>query len=166
MFKKTYKRNEQIKKLSIEHHFTLLFCWKIRKGLKQNVSPQRIQDYVLYFWRENLEPHFREEEKLFFAPVSDHKVRRTLRDHNVIKRKIQELSIFSPFTLKNKLGELADIISNHIHFEERILFPHLERLLSEEQFETIGIELEKSGSCALQDNHYDRFWDTGQMVSV
>ena len=160
MFKKTYKRNEQIKKLSREHHFSLLFCWKIRQGLKNNVSAERIRGYVEYFWKTNLRPHLLEEEKLFFAPVNDHKVQKAIREHRMIRREIEGLSTLSGSLLRRKLEELADLVSNHIRYEERVLFPHLERLIKKEQFETIGIELERQKSCSLQDSYSDQFWNS------
>jgi len=159
MFKKTYKRNEQIKKLSREHHFSLLFCWKIRHGLKNNVAAERIKEYVEYFWHENLRRHFQEEERLFFAPLSDHKVQRAVREHKMIGREIKELSTLRGIRLNRKLEELADLVSNHVRFEERVLFPHLERIMSKEQFETIGIELAREESSSLHDNYVDQFWN-------
>ena len=62
MNKKPIKRNENILKLSKEHHFSLLFCWKIRQGLKAGADSSRIIKYVQYFKTHFLLPHFSEEE--------------------------------------------------------------------------------------------------------
>jgi hypothetical protein len=69
MIKRPITRNEHIKRLSRKHHFSLLFCWKIRQGLKNNLQPERICEYVQYFWNQNLQQQFREEEKILFAPI-------------------------------------------------------------------------------------------------
>ena len=66
MNKKPIKRNENILKLSKEHHFSLLFCWKIRHGLKTQTDCSRIIKYVQYFKTNFLLPHFSEEEIFLF----------------------------------------------------------------------------------------------------
>ncbi len=43
------KRSEFLIQLSRDHHFTLLFCWKIKEGLKKDI-PLILKDYVLFFW--------------------------------------------------------------------------------------------------------------------
>ena len=60
------RRNKHILELSRDHHFTLLFCWKIRQGLKMQIAPERLKNYVNYFWGEHMQPHFREEEEILF----------------------------------------------------------------------------------------------------
>ena len=64
MNRKPIRRNENILKLSKEHHFSLLFCWKIRQGLKMNIDASRIVKYAQYFHAHFLRLHFREEELL------------------------------------------------------------------------------------------------------
>ncbi len=91
--KKPIKRNEHIIKLSKDHHFTLLFCWKIRNGLKFEVEPERIVCYVKYFWQNHMLPHFTEEETILFAPVKDVEVQRALDEHADITRQINVLEI-------------------------------------------------------------------------
>jgi len=71
MIRKPIKRNEHIRKLSQEHHFCLLFCWKVRQGVKKEIAPDRIWRYVQYFWHGHLRPHFKSEEKILFAPLRD-----------------------------------------------------------------------------------------------
>src|SRR5690242_12263281 len=91
IIKKSIKRNEHIKKLSRDHHFSLLFCWKIRQGLKMDIETSRISKYVYYFWRQHLQQHFREEEHIFFAPIKDNYVRRAVNEHKYIKLHVESL---------------------------------------------------------------------------
>ena len=61
------KRHQALVSYSKEHHFGLLLVWKIRQGLMNAVSPERIGKYVLFFFNEDLKTHFKEEEQLLFC---------------------------------------------------------------------------------------------------
>jgi len=154
---KPIKRSEHIVKLSKDHHFTLLFCWKIRNGLKFDIEPGRIIKYVQYFWQHLMLPHFREEETILFSPVKDGKVQRALDEHATIAGQINALNT-STDNAANQLSALADAVDSHVRFEERELFPHLEKVLTEEQLENIGKQLAASHDHALKDDYADEFW--------
>ncbi|HEX6846473.1 MAG TPA: hemerythrin domain-containing protein [Chitinophagaceae bacterium] len=154
------KRNEHIKRLSREHHFTLLFCWKIRQGLKIGVAIERICRYVKYFWQYHLSPHMWEEERIFFVPVSDRQVQRAIKEHQNIRQQVKNLENYSINNVQKRLAELADMVDEHVRYEERELFPHLERKLNKEQLEKIGEQIEKHYSSSLQDQYEDPFWNT------
>ena len=53
------------------------------------------------------------------------------------------------------LLELADTVEDHIRYEERVLFPHLQQELSNEQLEIIGEQIVDE---PLADNYEDEFW--------
>lgn len=46
---KPIKRSGHLIQLSREHHFSLLFCWKVRTGIKKNIEKRRIIPYILFF---------------------------------------------------------------------------------------------------------------------
>jgi hemerythrin-like domain-containing protein len=50
------------------------------------------------------------------------------------------------------------MVDDHIRFEERVLFPHLEQLLSDLQLEAIGEKLNNSGPPELNEAYPDQFW--------
>ncbi len=158
MLRKPVTRNEHIKKLSQQHHFSLLFCWKIRQGLKMNVAMERIRKYVQYFWQQHLQPHFREEENILFAPMKDNQVKRAINEHRCIKLHIEGLEN-SENTGRKALAKIADMVDEHVRYEERQLFPHLERKLSKEQLENIGNLIQKHHPSLLQDRYEDQFWN-------
>ena len=119
------KRHEAIISFSKDHHFGLLLVWKIRQGLTNNIAPERISKYVLYFFKEDLEKHFSEEELLLFSKlkVDDPFRTRAEADHYAVRRLIELISVS-----KNnpaQLNQLADLLETHIRFEERDLFNHL-----------------------------------------
>ena len=159
ILKTPVKRDENIKRLSREHHFSLLFCWKIRKGLKTDVATERIRKYVQYFWQQHLQPHFREEEKIFFAPIKDRLVQRAINEHKYIKQQIEDLANYSKNNERKSLAKIADMVYEHVRYEERDLFPHLERKLSKEQLENIGEQIEKHHQTSLRDLYEDQFWN-------
>ena len=159
MLKKPIKRNEHIKKLSQEHHLSLLFCWKIRQGLKMNVPTERICEYVTYFWQQHLQPHFREEEKVLFVPLKDKPVQRAINEHKRIRQQIEDLANYSENNVHKRLAELAGMVDDHVRYEERELFPRLERKLSKEQLENIGKLIQKHHPLSLLDQYEDQFWN-------
>ena len=159
MIKKPVNRNEHIKVLSREHHFSLLFCWKIRQGLKSNVASERIGKYVRYFWQQRLQWHFRQEEKILFATIKDNQVQKAINEHKHIKRIIEDLWD-SENDERKSLAKIADVVDEHVRYEERVLFPHLERKLSKEQLEHIGNRIQKCHlSSSLDDYFEDQFWN-------
>ena len=157
MDQKPIKRNPHIVKLSKDHHFSLLFCWKIRNGLKFEAEPSRIKKYIQYFWKHHIQPHFREEETILFAPVKDAAVQKALREHEDIAKQINEINI-SEHISPDQLLTLADMVDNHVRYEERELFPHLEEILTEEQLESIGKQISSRHNPNLKDDFADEFW--------
>ena len=155
MEKKPIKRNENIVKLSREHHTTLLFCWKIRNGLKNGAEHGRIIKYVHYFKEGHMLPHFKQEEEILFAPVKDNQVQKALDDHKNILQQIESLEENGTNT-EARLLTLADTVDNHVRYEERELFPHLEEVLTTNQLEEIGRIMKDDEDHA--DDYPDEFW--------
>ena len=149
------KRNENIIKLSRDHHASLLFCWKLRQGVKYHASVERMIKYVKYFWDHHFSQHFREEEEFLFAPLKDKVVQKAIDDHEKVKSFISELSFSGSEIQNNKLSQLADMVDDHVRYEERILFPHLETELTEDQLEKIGSQISDD---PLLDTYEDNFW--------
>lgn len=132
------KRNINLQELSRDHHHGLLLGWKIRQGLKLLVDPGTIADYIIYFSKEALFPHFKEEEIhiLRFLADDDHYKLRTLKEHQEIADMVEELS--STAELTELLLKIGNTLDDHIRFEEREFFSYLESLLNPEELEEIG----------------------------
>jgi len=159
MSEKPIKRNEHIISLSREHHFSLLFGWKIKNGLKLNINPHRICKYVLYFWENNLSIHFNQEEETLFAVHNDDLVTKALVEHEIMRSEIKALkNPEDEEEMAKHLTRLADMVTAHVRFEERDLFPHLEKILSPEQMKKIGHELNEMQAEPLRDDYEDEFW--------
>jgi len=154
---KPVKRNKHLVALSKDHHFTLLFCWKIRTGLKLNVETGRIKNYVQYFWQTHMQPHFNEEETILFVPVKDAAVQKAIDEHAAIKQQVNAI-IASKHNEPLQLKMLADATDDHVRYEERELFPHLEKILTETQLEYVGKQLQQTHNAACKDDFADEFW--------
>ncbi|KIC95484.1 hemerythrin domain-containing protein [Flavihumibacter solisilvae] len=155
------KRNENIVPLSRDHHDGLLFCWKIRQGIKYGVSIERIQAYVKYFWDNHLEQHFEEEETLLFAGLQDKLVNQAVAEHGKLKRLIDV--VVSPAAHPAQLITLANTLDDHIRFEERVLFPHLEKVLSGDRLADLGKQLQQIHHTNEKENYTDEFWVKAQL---
>ena len=53
----------------------------------------------------------------------------------------------------------AELMINHIRFEERVLFPHLEKELPVSTLETVGAYLEQQHQAPFKEDYPDRFWE-------
>ena len=155
MENKPLKRNENLLKLSRDHHAGLLFYWKIRQGVKYHIETDRMVKYVKYFWDHHLAWHFKEEEEFLFPTLHDAEVQKALDDHQKIKTFVDKVQVSGMESEDDVLLEFADTVDDHIRYEERVLFPHLQEQLSDEQLETIGEQIIDE---PLVDNYEDEFW--------
>lgn len=148
------KRNENLIPLSRDHHFGLLYCWKIREGLKKNVPYERIQKYISYFWHQSLSTHF-EIEDIVLPDTENTGLQLQLdNEHAEIRKLVNTISHSKDCRL---LEDFAKALQSHIRFEERILFPHLEEHLSDRQMNDIGIQLAEIHTPETE-NYPDQFW--------
>ncbi|MGV3706289.1 MAG: hemerythrin domain-containing protein [Arcticibacter sp.] len=133
------KRNKNLVELSKDHHHGLLLGWKIKQGLKSGVPLSELTSYVKYFASAALFPHFDEEENqlLPFLDAQDSYRIRTIQEHLQLKQMIGELSGSEP-TDEALLLAFTGALDAHIRFEERELFPYMEKLLDDEQLEEAG----------------------------
>ncbi|MBN8880630.1 MAG: hemerythrin domain-containing protein [Sphingobacteriales bacterium] len=151
------RRHESIVALSRDHHFGLLFCWKIRQGIKKQVPAERIKPYVQYFWNNHLQQHFKEEETLLFTALQDNLVTQAISEHEQIKKLVEAITSTGSFQ-PDQFRSLADALDKHIRFEERILFPYIEETLSAEKLTQLGERLQQIHQTGEMDNYPDEFW--------
>ena len=150
------KRHQALVSFSKEHHFGLLLVWKIRQGLANAVSAERISRYVLFFFNEDLKIHFKEEEELLFSklPASDTLRIQAEEEHKEIYRLIAVIT--QTANDEKLLRQFADTLDKHIRFEERTLFNHLQTHVTPEELEEISKRF--SNSVDLDSKWDDVFW--------
>lgn len=149
------KRDVSLVNLSNDHHAGLLFSWKLRQGVKYHIEADRIIKYIKYFWAHHFSGHFKEEEEILFAPIKNEEIKKALADHQKIKAFVEKIGVPGMESEENGLLEFAETVDAHIRFEERVLFPHIQEALSEEQLEKIGEQLIHE---PFVDVYEDEFW--------
>lgn len=148
------KRNSNIVPLSRDHHFGLLCSWKIRQGLSKNIDPKRISVYLDYFWNTHLKTHFKEEEEVLFITREDALTAKALYEHRHIEHLVNRITDDPRETL---LMEFSELLQEHIRFEERVLFPHFETILTEPELAEVGKQLDLIHQ-PQTDGYKDEFW--------
>ena len=151
------KRNSNIVPLSRDHHRALLFCWKIRRGIEKGISLERMRSYVIYFWKDHLEKHFQEEESLLFREVDDQQCLQAIQEHREIEQLIVSVRDDGA-SAEQRYQQLADRVERHVRFEERQLFPFLEKSIPDEQLNAIGVKLGEQHAPDCADVFADEFW--------
>lgn len=136
--------------LSRDHHDALLACFKLRQGVKKTVDPMRMANFAKWFWNNHMEQHFKAEEELLFIDKNDSLISKALQEHSEIKM------LFSNADENADFLKMASLLDDHVRFEERVLFPHLEARLGEQALAAIGQALSVDKSCAIKYN--DEFW--------
>ncbi len=153
------KRSKSLVLLSRDHHDGLLLAWKIRQGIKLNVEHNRISTYAEKVFDKELEPHFREEEKVLFSQLPDNDELRITaeKQHAELRKKIALFRTSSDVSEADLL-RFASLLDEHIRFEERTLFPHIEKTFLEEQLHEIGRQLEEDHATKETVVWQDEFW--------
>lgn len=148
------KRNKNLIPLSREHHYGLLFCWKIQQGIEKKISYHRIRDYINFFWNNHLEKHFETEDEALPELKNEALYKIMEKEHHEIRDLILKINASEDPQL---LLDFAKELHSHIRFEERVVFPDYEDNLSKTELEKIGAYLEKNHP-KEQDDYPDEFW--------
>lgn len=137
--------------LSRDHHYGLLFCWKIREGFKRNIPLERMKKYADWFWRSHLMQHFETEEANLFPilPPENSKVKKAIADHRRLKSLVENTE-----DTRQSLSLLEEELEAHIRFEERDLFNDIQQVATAAQL----VEVEKHHHEPFSDDWTDEFW--------
>lgn len=151
--KKPIKRHIALQPLSRQHHFGLLFSWKLRKGFSRDIPLERMSKFADWFYEHEIKPHFKDEEKYLF-PILDEDnelIQRALKEHRRIRRLFKDKK--DP---EKSLHRLEEELDAHIRFEERVLFNEIQQIATPEQLakvEEIHENIEKTP------DYEDPFWE-------
>lgn len=130
--KKPLKRLKELKPFSRDHHHGLLLGWKIRNGIKKGIETPRIAAYVKWFFQNYLSAHFELEEKYMFPilGMENDMIKRAINDHLQMRTMIAHLD-------STTLSDFADLLEQHIRFEERELFGQIQETATPRQLAKI-----------------------------
>lgn len=151
MSQKPLKRHKALQPLSREHHHGLLLSWKIRAGFSKNIEPERIKIYADWFFKTHLTPHFEMEEQYVFPILEPNNdlVKKALADHKLLRY------LFEDDHIEMALSKIEEVLDAHIRFEERVLFPEIQKVATELQL----VDIEKiHQEIDFVDKLDDEFW--------
>ena len=153
MEKKPIKRHIALQPLSRQHHFGLLFSWKLRKGFAKNIDISRIAEYSKWFYEKEIKPHFEAEERHLFVILDSENelIIRALKEHRAIERLFNDTENPS-----HSLPILGDLLQEHIRFEERIIFNEIQKFATPEQLDKIE---EIHQDLPTHYDYSDPFWE-------
>ena len=101
-----------------------------------------------------MEEHFREEEEILFPFADDEFTDQIRKEHQQIRTLTADIELSVSIQL---LTNFADALEQHIRFEERTWFPHLEKILDTSALEKIGKALNAIHETEA-DTYHDEFW--------
>lgn len=150
-------RHQALVPYSWDHHAGLMFILFIRKGFKKSIAAERISQYILFFFKEDLKQHFRDEESnLFPLLAADEPLRiQAETEHAKIYWLIEKIKAGT--TDSTLLKQFADELESHIRYEERVLFPYLQEQISLPQ-EVPLKSAKKINACDVSSSWKDPFW--------
>ncbi|WP_432410077.1 hemerythrin domain-containing protein [Rasiella sp. SM2506] len=150
---KPIKRHKALQPLSRQHHFGLLYSWKIRRGFSKNIPIERMSAFSSWFYIHQIIPHFEAEEHYIFPILKpdDELVQRALKEHRSIKRLFEDKK--NPV---RSLSLLEEELQAHIRFEERVLFNKIQEVATSS--ELIKIEALHTPEPKLT-TYIDPFWE-------
>jgi hemerythrin-like domain-containing protein len=127
------RRHADLVQLSREHHAALKLARAMRRAAESGsaeavaMGAQR----VVKLFPDELEPHFRDEEENLFAwleRAGEHAlVERTMRDHAQLRQLAATLAMQPDV---DALARFADLLAEHVRFEERELFESAQACMS------------------------------------
>ena len=131
------KRHPSLQPLSDDHHRALVLARRLRRtstGADATVLGALAREVQREF-DEAIEPHFRVEER-WLLPVLERRgegrlAAQTLEDHARLRALVH--GQWSEITAQ----ELGTLLEKHVRFEERVLFPEAEAVLSEAELASI-----------------------------
>ncbi len=147
---KSARRHESLVPLSREHHYALMLCLRIHRGLKLHQDDSAwLRDKaetVIRFFTSDLTPHFEAEEEVLFPAMQSCAeatalLRELLSEHREIEQMTAGLRDCETELLAVRLSAFADLLEAHIRREERELFPLFEQQVTPEMAQQIGPEI-------------------------
>ena len=133
------RRHDALIPLSHDHHHALVQVRRLKSAAEEGDGSRMETAWAfLDFFREDTLDHFREEEEKVFplgvdAPDLRADLERVMFEHLQIHRLVlalqDELATGAPSS--DLMVRLATMLEGHIRFEEKVVFPAIERVASD-----------------------------------
>jgi hemerythrin-like domain-containing protein len=115
---------------------------------RRNAAVERQADKFIAFWHKTGIIHFRDEEEVLLPAYARHTrldqdagIMRLLADHAEIRATVEDFEERRAEKIPiqvEAMVRLAKLLHDHIRFEENEIFPRIERVLGEENLNTMG----------------------------
>jgi hypothetical protein len=132
------QRSEALTPLSHDHHIALEVALRLRRAASPAGDAEAAAGRFVTYMHEGGRRHFAEEETILLAgvPAGDEHADRVRAEHERLLTALGwvEDGLADPACLR-AVGEL---LSDHVRFEERVLFPRLEAELPADRLQAIG----------------------------
>ena len=132
------KRHERLIPLTHDHHHALAQARHLRMGAEAELDERiaALRRFVDFYESDAL-LHFREEEEMVFPLVVDRPeaepgLTRLMMEHLRMHALVRVLRGQADCPAAGTMNELATMLEGHIRFEEKTLFPLVERLAASE----------------------------------
>lgn len=129
------KRHPALHPLSRDHHNVLVHARRLR-GLDARFDADTARRHFLSYWPV-LALHFDEEETVLGPRIMDSDMGRRLKaEHDDLRRRAADLPAATPLAQ----ADLGAKLREHVRFEEDVLFPHVEAILTADDWDAIVAE--------------------------
>ena len=141
------ERHDALIPLTHDHHHALAQARKLLAASKMTDLAERrnVANDFLNFYFGRAVRHFHEEEELFFAPLIDEQqardlILRAVSDHLRLHALVRTLKrqLTDGEAADETLGNISRILAEHVRFEEKELFPLIERLVPEDELQDLS----------------------------
>lgn len=145
------KRHPSLEPFSRDHNVGLVLARQMSLAVHEPEAARRkVSKTLIQCWDEEMEDHFRMEEELLIPVIPDgDSSERLLREH-------REFGAYVESARRTPLGDgdlsgAGSLLNDHIRWEERVLFPLIERTATEGQLadlasRTAEMESRRAGS--------------------
>lgn len=138
------KRAEALRPLSRDHHKALVAAIRLREATDADSGAAAFVE----FWQEHGRHHFHVEEDVLLpcwalhGNLDEAAVHRMLDEHLQIRRGVLRLE--SGGAGLPELAELGQLLTDHVRFEERQLFPLIEEQLDPDALAALAAAVERA----------------------
>ncbi|MFI5387272.1 MAG: hemerythrin domain-containing protein [Fimbriimonadales bacterium] len=127
------KRHPSLQPFSRDHHA----CLVLARHLENEPSGQRLSEF-LRVWNDEMEDHFFEEERVLLRFTTPEQNARLINEHMTIRQ--YATAATRGMLDAGDIVRLGGLITDHIRWEERRLFPSIEESASLEELNEIAAE--------------------------
>ncbi|GAO43958.1 hemerythrin domain-containing protein [Flavihumibacter petaseus] len=154
------QRAEALQPLSRQHKAALMTCLLVRKGVSRQAPIATIVDFIRKSWEQDIAPHMAAEENVLLPLLNSHPKGKAfaatiLRDHDLIRTSITHLPMDG--TNYRLLGDIADMLEQHIRYEERIVFQEMQAFIPADTLNKLHIT--ESSTAPVCNTYPVHFWE-------